>query len=229
VGLGGYGDQYASQVVKALLEGFPSVVETAVPLSSALVRAMDYYNQTATVSDLFAQAYLSVRKQDQNGNFNIRAPSRIPFDKGIASLGTVSIFGYPGSDGVAIEIVLVPAASWFEEIQLTFPLSECAIGQTIGPTNDICEVCPDDSYNEVGGDPCLDCPEGAVCNDGLAINAAGYWKDPEESPAQFYKCIQTDACIEGSCADNYEGVLCGTCSEGYARWNEKCIGNNIFD
>jgi hypothetical protein len=74
---------------------------------------------------------------------------------------------------------------------------------------------------------CTECPTTqALCYGGSNIGPQpGYWRKSNTTTV-FIKCINTEACLgiippdydpQGTCAEYYNGVLCGDCESGYSR------------
>ena len=82
--------------------------------------------------------------------------------------------------------------------------------------------------------PCLACPAGAYCMGGFdrvtgmetqPIAEPGYWINPEDSH-QVYQCRTDRACPggpPGTCAREFEGHLCGRCTDGFYASHEECL------
>ena len=80
--------------------------------------------------------------------------------------------------------------------------------------------------------PCIPCPPGAVC-DGRVIPLDGHWGFLTEGQLEFIQCPngfccsrQTVPCTAyNTCATGRSGILCGSCSEGYAQsfFSKGCV------
>jgi hypothetical protein len=101
-----------------------------------------------------------------------------------------------------------------------------------------CVSCSSGQYSLFGGSfsgavgkptnyPCLLCPTGGVCTDGVAAATPGYWGAGDTAPSigvSFALC-PTGYCCDGStswpctgmgpCTGHRAGVLCGDCAEGF--------------
>ncbi|KNC48075.1 uncharacterized protein AMSG_04305 [Thecamonas trahens ATCC 50062] len=74
-------------------------------------------------------------------------------------------------------------------------------------------------------EPCIECPEGARCDGGLAMPVAlpGYF--PTNEPGVFLECPNARACRGGypfACAKGYTGRLCGACARRYYALSGEC-------
>ena len=81
---------------------------------------------------------------------------------------------------------------------------------------------------------CSACPEGAICYGNMTIVPdSGYWRSGKYKD-KFWKCPISSACTgspdypdkidyTGSCAKGYEGNMCHSCVNDYARnWENEC-------
>ena len=60
---------------------------------------------------------------------------------------------------------------------------------------------------------------------GIITNQEGYWLEPNiQDEPHLYRCLDESACLIGGCDNSTTGVICGECAEGYARWNDQCVG-----
>lgn len=120
----------------------------------------------------------------------------------------------------------------------------CKAGETRKSSVDgyeFCTLCPSDTYG-VDGISCLACPEGANCPGGAVVTLQkGWWVDMVTTGTAiepYYCRPNPDLCcpcgdcpllpvatriLNATCEANREGVLCGTCADGYSEYKHKCI------
>ena len=100
-----------------------------------------------------------------------------------------------------------PSVLWFRK--------ECELGEQI--RGGYCQPCPALTY---GLDPdhkdCSGCPSNAKCPGGTQIIPdTGFWHSGRYS-AQIHRCPNRGICgYNGSCAEGYEGNVCGACMEAW--------------
>lgn len=117
--------------------------------------------------------------------------------------------------------------------------------------NFFCEICKPGSFNLFRGDGvCELCPQGGLCRGGRELRAIpGYWEpdnfDKEIHDMYLYKCHHSEYCCPKNetgascdvddnerCLKGHRGVLCESCSDGYAPFGPLCLlcdeGRSIF-
>ncbi len=112
---------------------------------------------------------------------------------------------------------------------------DCEIGDIYSSTTQMCSTCEkgtyslEDPYSNPTCTPCDDTV--AVCLGGAKVAPKpGYWRYDTMS-SNFMECPQESACLggyvndiysaHGVCDFPYEGNLCNTCAETYAKFGSK--------
>eukprot|EP00163_Fabomonas_tropica_P033626 TRINITY_DN8938_c0_g2_i4.p1 TRINITY_DN8938_c0_g2~~TRINITY_DN8938_c0_g2_i4.p1 ORF type:complete len:1454 (+),score=333.76 TRINITY_DN8938_c0_g2_i4:207-4568(+) len=89
----------------------------------------------------------------------------------------------------------------------------------------VTEKCTEDGWFGTGAS-CRPCPAGATCPGGSrAWPEEGYWT-PDEESGEILRCPRPESCLggpEASCAQGYEGDLCGKCIWGYYEELKQCV------
>ena len=78
-------------------------------------------------------------------------------------------------------------------------------------------------YAPIGGDECVTCPVGAVCNGTTVLLAQeAYWR-ANDLAYTFYECPYPSACKNGGCAEGYYGPKCSLCVHTHGKTTKGCV------
>ena len=188
--------------------------------SSIVLAVFDHYGQVVLNENSVQVQLFSAN----SSNFSLSGDTSFTSLHGIVDLTSFTVFGTPGKESY------IEARTNFEfdnnndfNLQINVFLRKCVKGEKL-ELGIACRVCEKNSYNLKAGHECLTCPTGAICKGGSSIIASsGYWRNDENSDV-FFKCPNSNACIEEdektigkNCKEGYCGNLCQSCSDGFSR------------
>ena len=93
-----------------------------------------------------------------------------------------------------------------------------------------CIVCPEGFYSDINEESfCLACPKGFYCPGGQAKEVqVGHWQSQSLPELGIHECPIEGSCLGGNpsqCAEGYQGLLCASCSDGYAMYEDNHCTN----
>jgi len=145
-------------------------------------------------------------------------------EKGIVQFDSFTLSGAAGSS-VDLKVSCSNAflSSTIEKLSQPLFLRNCVEGEHL--QNGICVLCLPGTFSLNPTEPCKRCPDGAQCLGNFTVAPEkGYWRKDSMSET-FYECPRKKSCLgpeeagfslTGKCADEYTGVQCAGCVEGYA-------------
>ena len=89
-------------------------------------------------------------------------------------------------------------------------------------------------------EPCIKCPYGSQCPDGVLKPNPGYWGVFVKKKLKFYQCPHGYCCSGNdkvpcneynACAPKRNGTLCGSCQDGFSLsiFSDKCVSSHKCD
>eukprot|EP00210_Caulerpa_lentillifera_P007389 g7062.t1 len=195
---------------------------------------LDIYNQV--VSNGISDSVMSV-----NIDSSIISGQRVASAKnGVVNFTRVIARGQPRHHLLVFE----PNSLTIKSIQRKFSIRQCFPGEFRIDDQNICDECREEYFGFNYTYNCDGCPDNAICPGAATlVPKNGYWHSTPFSPI-MHECIMEDACsykdrekklrdffkdpsqleVENrtfnnedypQCAEEYEGILCGSCSKGH--------------
>jgi hypothetical protein len=242
-----YGNRSATQAVQTIL---PTIYDVSVYDQSLVppieVRIADYYGQLIPLNGTSTVYATIVDSSTRNcsGFFpylsgHDLAGNGVTFKNGVASFASLSAFCAPqGSVSVQFQVRVgsetklasQQLAPYYITNTSTFYFRSCQAGEY--SHNGECIECPSGTYNldVVNADSCTSCigePGVWTCYTNNIILVSRYWRRYPTNQAVL-PCTMVDNCLGGnltgdaSCAQGYQGPLCGVCQSGYYLSNNVC-------
>eukprot|EP00803_Ostreobium_quekettii_P002345 evm.model.scf_47.5 EVM.evm.TU.scf_47.5 scf_47:34700-36623(-) len=161
-------------------------------------------------------------------------------ENGVAVFDGLIVWALPGTYTLTMRFMPDDPLSTIEPVQFTVAIRECLVGEVEAEDGFQCKVC---SYGFHGLDPtkeeCTPCHANAFCNGTTITPKLGFWHSSSKS-TEVHACIVADACLAPrarlqeavgnasdetvffgdeypQCTPGYDGVLCGSCSDGYGQ------------
>ena len=231
---------YEDQIVSYLNmhESYPLVLQLKNVASGQKVKEtirlglFDQYSQL-TVTDFISSAYL---EPFNNSSLLIYGQLNMKVEGGVFVFQDLTLVAAPlttqflmvVSNGISTgdKAKARDPNDYFPVVLVEAEFRKCVSGESL--QNNVCEVCPKETYSFDPSQPCLLCPSSAICygNDTL-VPKPGYWRITNTTDV-FIECLYSEACVgspappyalslTGNCAEGYSGNLCQQCIQDYSR------------
>lgn len=197
--------------------------------STAIACTVEQPSTSLRAADVDSVAFL------QNNYLELEASGAGSFER--LTLTGEPLVSYALRVSCRIGAVVIPAAG---PVDFSVVVRGCGVG--FKPYNRLCRKCEVGEFSFGGADTnCRACPKrGAFCSDGALMLLPDHYRPASEqgqavlATSAFHACLHPEACMVNAtpmsagappqygCAAGYEGALCGSCADGFARFGTPC-------